>query len=81
MDYERALSSAWGIASSLTAIKRYDDLDADELRNALWGVANLIEAAQEDIDAHLQSSIEDAAQALAAERAARPPEKSKKVQK
>lgn len=68
MDYERALSSAWGIAASLTAIKQYNDLDAEELRNALWGVANLIEAAREDIDATFQASVEENARSLVEQR-------------
>jgi hypothetical protein len=75
------MASAAGIANALATHPNPEQIPPNDMRDALYGIGLLLEEAQSDIDATLQSSIEEAAQALAAERAARPPEKATKAQK
>lgn len=81
MEYSTAMASAAGIANALATHPNPADIPPDDLRDALYGIGLLLEEAQNDIDANLQSSIEEAAQALATERAARPPEKATRAKK
>lgn len=68
MTHEDALASAFGIANALTAIPRYDEVDAGDLRNALWGIANLIDVAQVNIAESFRADVEESARALVEER-------------
>lgn len=69
-NYENFFGTAKAVAN-LIPLAMENGAESEDIKQAAWGIANLIEMGWTDVDEQFQEAVQKGAAALAAERAAR----------